>query len=482
MQINPPTAFLVVGFLHVALPIVAWTILRNRHRRTAVALWCAGTVATGVCFILIALRSAIPDWASFVAANVIGFGAWFMLVAALRKELDDRIRTALSLALWLLASVIYELLYAMEALTSLRVLFSTGIHLAGTAWVCVLARRLYRQTGFRSAALLAGAYAIFGVALAMRLGAVAWNWRTAQAFAPGMDFALTFVSGLFAALYGNLGYIGIALETSQRHDMAKGAELAREQERLLQAEAHARGLSALLEQREQLLTERSELLTALAHEVRQPLNNASAALQGAEAVISRGTESQAAIAAGLRRASTVINHVSAAVDNTLADAVLLNGAEPLAVQDFDIDMLLHLVLADMPLDERGRVGIVREAATRTAAMHSGLMRLALRNLLANALKYAPAGSPVTLRISDSDDPLALLIDVSDRGPGVPDALLPNLFSRGARALEAQHRQGHGLGLYLVRRIMELHGGSASILHTGTQGSTFRLLIPQDAGA
>ena len=479
MQIHPQTAFLVVGGLHIALPIVAWTILRNRHQRSAVALWCIGTIATGVCFILLAQRNAIPDWASYVAANLIGFGAWFLLAAALRRELGERDRTAFILALWLAVSGAYTLFYSTDAIAGLRVLFSTGVHFAGATGVCILASRLYRRTRFRSAALLAGAYACFVAALAIRLGSVAWHWRTAQPLTPGLDFALTFVSGLFAALYGNLGYIGIALETSQRHNMAKSVELALEQERLLQSQSHARSLAALLEQREQLLVERSELLTALAHEVRQPLNNASAALQSAEAVILRGNESPAAMAEGLRRASTVINHVSAAVDNTLADAVLLNSPEPLVLQDFDIDTLLQLVLADMPLDERSRVAIVRDSATRTAAMHFGLIRLALRNLLANALKYAPPASPVTLRIGDSDDPLALLIDVSDRGPGLPDSLLPNLFSRGARAVEAQHRQGHGLGLYLVRRIMELHGGSVSLLSTGARGSTFRLLIPQD---
>jgi len=65
-------------------------------------------------------------------------------------------------------------------------------------------------------------------------------------------------------------------------------------------------------------------------------------------------------------------------------------------------------------------------------MDMSLIRLALRNVLANALKYSPPGTPVNVRVWDSDEPLALMIDVSDSGTGIQAELLPRLFSRGAR--------------------------------------------------
>jgi two-component system, OmpR family, sensor kinase len=109
-------------------------------------------------------------------------------------------------------------------------------------------------------------------------------------------------------------------------------------------------------------------------------------------------------------------------------------------------------------------------------MDAGLMRLAVRNLLANALVHSPPETPVLVRVSDSDDPLALVIEVCDEGTGIAPDLRPRLFQRGARGMHAQ--TGHGLGLYIVRRVMEMHGGQVDQRNNQPSGSVFRLLIPQ----
>jgi PAS domain S-box-containing protein len=269
--------------------------------------------------------------------------------------------------------------------------------------------------------------------------------------------------------------------------LARTAELRREQVQRADVERYAAELDALL-------AERSEMLNVLAHEVRQPLNNASAALQSAAAALAetpqQGQESAAQsrsdAAERLRRAQGVMHAVMSGVDNTLAVAALLGQggpAQPAAPleADVDIDMLLAVAVADMPLAERDRVRIERITGTRTASMDLGLLRLALRNLLANALRYSPAGSVVTLRVSDSDQPLALVLDVIDQGPGIQAELLPRLFERGARGRNASGRASHGLGLYIVRRALELQGGRAELLATGASGTTMRLWVAQ-AGA
>jgi signal transduction histidine kinase len=171
----------------------------------------------------------------------------------------------------------------------------------------------------------------------------------------------------------------------------------------------------------------------------------------------------------------------ASVDNTLTDAVLLSGTEPVARQDVEIEVLVQLVIGDISARSRHRVRIERDTPARTAAMHPGLMRIALRNLLANALAYSPAEAPVTVRISDSDHPLALRIEVEDQGQGIPHDVMPRLFTRGARGQHDGRKPGHGLGLHIVRRVMELHGGGVSVTRTGPGGSVFVLTIPQDTG-
>lgn len=249
-------------------------------------------------------------------------------------------------------------------------------------------------------------------------------------------------------------------------ELTRAAELWREHELRMQVERHAREL-------DELLAERGTMIDVLAHEVRQPLNNASAALQSAAVLLAH--KGDADTSARLARAQAVLGEVLAGVDNTLAAATLLARAGPPALADADIDTLLAVVIGDLPPAARPRVHIERLTPTRTAVLDLGLVRLALRNLLANALAWSPADAPVTVRLSDSDEPLALLIDVVDRGPGIAPEVLPRVFDRGVRA---GARGGHGLGLFIARRAMELQGGQASVLATGPAGTTMRLALAQ----
>lgn len=64
--------------------------------------------------------------------------------------------------------------------------------------------------------------------------------------------------------------------------------------------------------------------------------------------------------------------------------------------------------------------------------------------------------------------------------GLEPGLLPRLFERGARGRIQRHVPGHGLGLYIVRRVMELHDGSAELVRNGPDGATMRLMVGQAA--
>jgi signal transduction histidine kinase len=257
----------------------------------------------------------------------------------------------------------------------------------------------------------------------------------------------------------------------------------REVAELSEALAEARAVAAqatgeLKDAKEEALArlkERSEMLDVLAHEVRQPLNNASAALQAATLELAH--TGQQAAAEPLRRAEAVLGEVQASIGNTLAVASLLVGGERVEGVDTDIDALIEVAIADMPRDERARVVVERATNTRTASMEPGLMRLALRNLLSNALRCSPPGSPVVVRVSDSDEPLALILDVIDRGAGIADDQWPTLFQRGGKRPGGRRQ---GLGLYIVRRIMELHRGSVLVERSSAGGTTMRLVVNQHA--
>jgi signal transduction histidine kinase len=70
-----------------------------------------------------------------------------------------------------------------------------------------------------------------------------------------------------------------------------------------------------------------------------------------------------------------------------------------------------------------------------------------------------------------------VFEILDAGPGVSDELLPQLFERGVRG--PSDLPGHGIGLYVVRRVMELHGGTVDVRRNQPTGTVFRLWLPQD---
>lgn len=267
---------------------------------------------------------------------------------------------------------------------------------------------------------------------------------------------------------------GFLVQVTSVAELKETKEALRRESRLrAEIERNARQL-------EEVLAERTEMLNVLAHEVRQPLNNASAALQGAESSLDQRGGETVHLAGQVRQARAVIREVLAQIDNTLTVSALLARSGPVERDDVDVDTLLSIARCDLPPAERERVQVVRHTATRTAQMDMSLMRLALRNLLLNALSFSPAGSSIVIDVSDEADPPALHIAITDQGPGIPVELQPRLFTRGAHG-KGTGRHGFGLGLYIVAKVMALHGGSAQLVRTGPGGTTISLTVPQVDG-
>jgi two-component system, OmpR family, manganese sensing sensor histidine kinase len=106
-----------------------------------------------------------------------------------------------------------------------------------------------------------------------------------------------------------------------------------------------------------------------------------------------------------------------------------------------------------------------------------LLRQAVENLLDNACKYTPAGGTVQLRLVPH--PGWAIIQVVDTGIGIPETDLPYIFDRFYRVdiERSQDSGGFGLGLAIVRQIVQAHGGQVHLTSTIGKGSTFQIDLP-----
>jgi len=111
----------------------------------------------------------------------------------------------------------------------------------------------------------------------------------------------------------------------------------------------------------------------------------------------------------------------------------------------------------------------------TALVDRAMMMLALSNLIDNAIKYAPPGSPITLRVGKTKD--NGWVEVHDCGVGIAAPYLEKIFDKFYRSDEALAVPGAGLGLYLVRTLLHQHGGEVEVTSEPGKGSTFRLHLP-----
>jgi signal transduction histidine kinase len=141
-------------------------------------------------------------------------------------------------------------------------------------------------------------------------------------------------------------------------------------------------------------------------------------------------------------------------------------------------LLRDIVEANQPLAARKR-----QAITFTAPAAIGLVcdadrvREAIDNVLSNAIKYSPIGGHIAVAAAHSSH--AAVIRITDQGPGLSTEDVARLFGRFQR-LSAKPTGGEsstGLGLSIVKRIVDLHGGLVMAESTGPSGTTFKIAIP-----
>jgi signal transduction histidine kinase len=334
-----------------------------------------------------------------------------------------------------------------------------------TAWVC-FKNRLWR--GLWGQGVLATGLSVCALILVWR-GWLVFDGRVGTGFRVDPEATLhglqilTFTS--FFMQFGFFALIG-GRELRSRRFMARraarlfevGKEMAVEEKRLaVVAEERLFGLG---------------LLT---HEIRQPINNARAALEALESEIKPNSPKAAASKEAIRRAQSVLDSITLSTSNAIFGTRVLEDDQAVAARPSNAYEVAEIAKFDCPLDLTPRIELTVGDDAIYVDIDPILVRLAVRNLLDNALKYSPPGSPVQLNIILREDQFGVSFTVTSQ-MSRPDLLGEHIFERRARGSGASG-QGSGLGLFLVKKVADAHHGNIShAVHDETM-VTFDLFIP-----
>ncbi|MDX1351755.1 MAG: sensor histidine kinase [Thiomicrorhabdus sp.] len=227
-------------------------------------------------------------------------------------------------------------------------------------------------------------------------------------------------------------------------------------------------LESMLKKQNRLVTEYSNFISFITHELRNPLG----IIKSQVALLRK--ESDKGIDKSKQRINTIsttTQRMEMLFDDWLISDKLENDLFSIEIQPFELSEWLGS-LEEMIKQTYSSHQFHFEKQQVTIYADSVLLKLALYNLIDNAVKYSPVGSEIVVKVDVTEDDI--LIQVQDQGTGVPEEDAQNIFERFVRRKCDNHIKGTGLGLSLVKNVMALHGGSAYLDKNYQGGSCFVL--------
>jgi len=276
---------------------------------------------------------------------------------------------------------------------------------------------------------------------------------------------------LLAATLAELGNVTVIDRPMHREALVSTVRAA------LRARGRQHQARELLARLEEAIRERDRFLAMLSHELRNPLG----AIRNATEVLCRQAPSQADIQRPLAIVDRQAKHLGRLVDDLLDVARVTSGK--IALQKTRCELGEVVERAARQLERATQQGQLRMRVKRASGpvmVEADPVRLeqVVSNLLMNAVKYTPPGGAVEVTVEAKGG--AAVVRVADSGVGIAPEMLGNVFKMFVQADRSLDRSqgGMGIGLTLVRLLVELHGGKVEAASAGLgKGSTFTVTLP-----
>jgi PAS domain S-box-containing protein len=266
-----------------------------------------------------------------------------------------------------------------------------------------------------------------------------------------------------------VGVVGVSVDISERKRDED------ERDRLHQSEREAR---AEAEQANRL---KDEFLATLSHELRNPLN----VILGYAEVLLRSEEARAS--QFVRRAAEILKRNALAQSRLVRDLLDLSrlhiGKLSLNREVVSLMTIINNAVETVGGDVTAKqIELKVEASEDVVFVNADPLRMEqiIWNLLNNAVKFTPAGGAITIRVRTENDVAVVIVE--DTGQGIEPEFLPHVFEmfRQADASSSRPHSGMGIGLALVRQLIDLHGGTIAVDSVVGQGAKFTIQLPVSA--
>ncbi|MGE5758250.1 MAG: ABC transporter substrate-binding protein [Sideroxydans sp.] len=233
------------------------------------------------------------------------------------------------------------------------------------------------------------------------------------------------------------------------------------------------GVSRDITERIKAQEEQKRFVAMVSHEFRTPLATIDGAIQRLASSPEEISEATRKRYANIQQAA---DRLTALLDDYLTQDQLGAGERSLHLSYVSGATLLKDALASASALATGHRFVFQEGAPGTVLCDPDLMRLALRVLTDNAVKYTPAGSEIRLSCRSARGHGTEFL-IADNGSGIPPEELPHVFEKFFRGRRAGQLTGSGLGLHLACSVVESHGGALTVRNLPEGGAEFRVWLP-----
>ena len=237
----------------------------------------------------------------------------------------------------------------------------------------------------------------------------------------------------------------------------------------------AHDFNHMAERLESLVAAQRLLLRDVSHELRSPLARLSVALELAR------DDSAPELEEHLGRIERETERLNLLIGQLLTLSSLEATERTSTFEKISLNELCERILPDAEYEAQQRPCsvVLEQEKTSTIRGDWELLHRAIENVVRNAIRYTAAGSQVTIRVAQSVQTTMVMVEVSDHGPGIPEAELEHVFRPFYRVDMARSTStgGFGVGLAITERAVRLHGGTLKAVNRPNGGTSIRIQFP-----